>query len=246
MNTWRPILVTLCLIPVLMTGCRETPVPEAPEGTSEAGKEQAVTPVRPPELPPEESGTRVEAITEQARSMVSGLSQNLVASARATSDDTLASIGEEIQAKVIEMEPALSTHADLRQTVEQTLKALAGGEDSEVVGLYGQLTEAKLTPEQTELAGDFKDVLSAFVVQRNFAGVDGAEGEVSQIVSAFRDGNAAGAIVPLQGLAGKASLTPGQKELVSSLAESYAPALKGAGEAVQEGVKSLNNLLDRN
>ena len=58
----------------------------------------------------------------------------------------------------------------------------------------------------------------------------------------MRQGNITAAVPPLQKVAQNAGLTPSQKELVSSLADQYAPGLKKAAGTLQQGLKSLPSL----
>jgi hypothetical protein len=95
-----------------------------------------------------------------------------------------------------------------------------------------------LTPEQTRLSKDVYNLGSAYVVKRNFGSLQGSQGEVNQIVTALRKGNTTEALPPLKKIGQNATLTPPQKELLSSLTERYAPGLKRASE----GLKSIPGL----
>jgi hypothetical protein len=124
------------------------------------------------------------------------------------------------------------------------LQSLTAGKDSTALGQVFQVAQAatNLTPQQQQLAKDVGNLASAYVVQKNFSSLDGAQGDVASLVNALRQGNLTAAVPPLQKVAQNAGLTPSQKELVSSLADQYAPGLKKAAGSLQQGLKSLPSL----
>ena len=124
------------------------------------------------------------------------------------------------------------------------MQSLTAGEDSTALGQVFQVAQAatNLTPQQQQLAKEVGSLTSAFVVQKNFSSLDGAQGEVASVVNALRKGDITAAIPPLQKVAQNAGLTPSQKDLVSSLADQYAPGLKKAAGTLQQGLKSLPSL----
>jgi hypothetical protein len=82
------------------------------------------------------------------------------------------------------------------------------------------------------------NLASAYVVQKNFASLDGAQGDVASIVSSLRDGQITTAIPAIKNVATNAHLTDDQKTLITKIADQYAPGWKKAG-AVLDGLKKL-------
>ena len=92
------------------------------------------------------------------------------------------------------------------------------------------------------MAKDVGNLASAYVVQRNFSSLDGAQGDVATIVNSLRQGTITPALPALQSLGQNASLTPRQKDLIATLAEQYAPGLKKASDSLSKGLQSLQGL----
>ena len=107
---------------------------------------------------------------------------------------------------------------------------------------YQLAKSAVLTPEQIGLAKDVGNVASAYVVQKNFASLAGAQGDVASLVNSLRQGQLTSTLMPLQNIAKNAALTATQKELVSSLADQYAPGLKKAADTLNQGLDTLKKL----
>jgi hypothetical protein len=63
---------------------------------------------------------------------------------------------------------------------------------------------------------------------------------VGKIVTALRSADTATALTQMKQIASNASLTEGQKNLLNTIVQQYAPGLDNAGKALQEGVKGLN------
>lgn len=181
------------------------------------------------------------AVKDIASKEGTDLAQKLLATASQTKpDQLLQSIGKDVQTSVANLRQSLTSDATLQGSLDTVVQALVGNQDIKALDAYQKLTGAKLTPEQTELAKEVKDTISAFVVQKNFSGLADSESDVAKIVSALRQGDAVAAVPAIQKVATSAQLTGSQKELLTSLADQYAPGLKSAGKAVQEGVKPLN------
>jgi len=120
---------------------------------------------------------------------------------------------------------------------------LVGGKDSEALKPALQLAQTVgLTDSQVKLAKEVGNLASAFVVQRNFSALSGAEGDVATLVRSLRDGQYAATLAPLKNIMNNASLTPVQKDLISSIADHYAPSLKQAAGALQQGRQGLQGL----
>jgi hypothetical protein len=167
------------------------------------------------------------------------LGQKLLATAQNSSDSLLKDLSQEVQTSVTQLGQKLAGDTTLKASLDEALQSVLKGQDVPALEYYQKLVQAKLTPEQTTLVKQTGDVLSAFMVQKNFGALEGAQTEVSQIVNALRKGDAATAIPYIQKVAGNAQLTAPQKELLTNLADKYAPGLKNAAKSLQEGVKSL-------
>src|SRR5260221_536565 len=85
------------------------------------------------------------------------------------------------------------------------------------------LDTAKLTPEQLGLAKQVGNLASAYVVQKNFAALDGSQGDVANIVSSLRSGKIKSALPSLKNVAESAKLSDTQKQLITTIADKYAP-----------------------
>ncbi len=163
--------------------------------------------------------------------------------AEGKSDKVLASIGQDLAPKLNSLATALAGQPAAKSQVDATLKSLVSGDSAGAIEAVTALAQAKLTPEQTDLAKQVRDLAAAYVVQKDFSALEGVPGEVATVVGALRKGEVATALPALTNIAAKAKLTPAQKDLVNSIAEKYAPAgLKQAGDALQQGVKSIPGL----
>jgi hypothetical protein len=83
------------------------------------------------------------------------------------------------------------------------------------------------------------NVGSAYIVQRNFSSLEGAQGDVAQIVNSLRKGTPTAAIPAIQNVAQNAKLTPAQKEVATSLVNQYVPGVKKVSDFLGGGLKSL-------
>ena len=101
---------------------------------------------------------------------------------------------------------------------------------------------ATLTPEQKGLAKEAATLASAFVVQRNFAALEGAGGDVATLVTSLRKGEVASAVPAIQRIAKNANLTAPQKQLIGSMADQYAPGLRKAKDSLKKGLDGLQSL----
>ncbi len=168
------------------------------------------------------------------------LATKLAAAAPGKPDAVLNGLGGDLASSMKALTGSLGANKDLKGTLDSTVQSLLGGKDARAVAMLQKLTAAKLTPDQTKLAGDFKNVLSAYVTQKNFAGIKGTESDVAAIVSALRKGETATALPALRKFAQTATLSPAQKELLGGVVDSYAPGLKQAGDSLQKGLKGFN------
>ena len=130
------------------------------------------------------------------------LATNFLNAAQSSSDTQLSGLAGELVGKLQALEAAGGTNSAITSTVDSMLKSLTGGEDS--AGLTSALklaTAAKLTPEQVGLAKQVGNLASAYVVQKNFATLDGSQSDVATIVSSLRSGQVTPAIPALQNVA---------------------------------------------
>ena len=168
-----------------------------------------------------------------------GVVSGFLDSAKASSDSQLGSIASELTGKVEEL--ASSSQA-LKAPLESTLKSLTGGADSEgLTSAYNLVKGAKLTPEQLGLAKQVGNLTSAFVVQKNFASLEGAQGDVANIVKSLRQGNVTEAVPAIKNVTGNAHLTDGQKQLITTVGNKYVPGWEKAKGAM-DGLKKLPGL----
>jgi hypothetical protein len=167
------------------------------------------------------------------------LAAKFVDSAKAASDSQLGTIATELTGKMESLGTALSGNAAVKTALDSTLKSLTGGMDSDALtSAFSLVKSAKLTPEQLGLAKQVGNLASAYAVQKNFASLDGAQGDVATIVSSLREGKVTAAIPALKNVATNAHLTDGQKQLITKVADKYAPGWKKAGETL-DSVKKL-------
>ncbi|MCP5527990.1 MAG: hypothetical protein H7A47_14455 [Verrucomicrobiales bacterium] len=168
------------------------------------------------------------AVNEQLASGNADWSGALKSAVSGNTDTMLASLGGEIGRAAASLKQSFDGNAGLTEALNNGLRAALSGEgkSSEVLGLYDQLTAAGLTEEQKRLAKEVGNLTSAFVAQKNLSALDGADGQVAQLVNSLRKGDVKGVVPVAKDLATNAKLTPAQKDLLQGLSEKYAPALK--------------------
>jgi hypothetical protein len=167
------------------------------------------------------------------------LGAKLVDQAKASGDSHLGGLASELTDKIKSFGTSLGENSVVKGKLDEMLKSLTGGQDSAALGSAFKLaTAAKFTPQQTDLAKQVGNVASAFVVQKNFASLEGGQGDVATVVSSLREGKLTPAIPALKNIAGNNHLTDGQKQLVSVLTDKYAPGLKKAAGAL-DSIKKL-------
>jgi hypothetical protein len=215
--------------------------PAAPAVESTAPAHPAVESAAPAKPPTEAPAPTTSPAVKPA---VTDLSTQFAQAAAAQTDKLLGSIGGDLAGKVKSLSQSLGVNDALKSQLDGAMQSLTEGKDSTALGQVFQVAQAatNLTPQQQQLAKDVGNLASAYVVQKNFSSLDGAQGDVASVVNALRQGNITAAIPPLEKVAQNAGLTPSQKELVSSLADQYAPGLKKAAGTLQQGLKSLPSL----
>ena len=100
---------------------------------------------------------------------------------------------------------------------------MLGNKGGETLAAFQKLSQTKLTPEQTKLAKDVGHLGSAYLVHKNLGNLEGSQSDVAQIVHSLRKGNITEALPAVKKVSHNAKLTPAQKELLTSLADKYAP-----------------------
>lgn len=155
----------------------------------------------------------------------------------AKKDPTLQSIGSEL----VKSAQDLAKDQVLKGQLDPVLENLGLGNGPQTLAVLQKLGNASLTPAQTQSLKQFGQLASAYLVQDNFSGIAGLEGDVGSLVQALRTGDYTGAITPLQKLSQSNKLTQGQKDLVLGIADRYAPSVRKAGAAVKQGLDVLNS-----
>lgn len=162
---------------------------------------------------------------------------NFLNAAKAASDSQLGDIAAQLTGKVAKLESLLGTNSAIKARLDTMLTSLTGGQDSNALASAFSLVKgAKPTPEQLGLVKQVGNLASAYVVQKNFATLDGAQGDVATIVSSLREGKLTAAVPALKNVAGNANMTDGQKQLIKTVADKYAPGwekAKGAADAIK-------------
>lgn len=162
------------------------------------------------------------------------LTTGFLTQTKAAGDSQLTSLASELTGKLQSFGAALGTNAELKAKLDGVLKSFTDGKDiTALTNAFNLAAAAKLTPEQVGLAKQVGNLASAYAVQKNFASLEGAQGDVATIVNSLRAGEITKAAPAIQSIAQNAKLTPGQKELVGKLADNYAPGLKKAANAIK-------------
>lgn len=168
-----------------------------------------------------------------------GVAAKFVDVAKAASDSQLGDIATELTAKVQNLESALGGNSAIAGKLNGVLKSLTGGEDSAALtSAFKLASSAKLTPEQLGVAKQVGNLASAYVVQKNFATLEGSQGDVANIVSSLRSGKIKDAVPALKNVFESAKLTDNQKHLITTIADKYAPGLSKASGAM-DSIKKL-------
>lgn len=158
-----------------------------------------------------------------------------VDAAKASSDSQLGGIASELTSKVQSLGTATGGNSAITSKLNSTLASLTGGQDSTALASAFKLaSSAKLTPEQLGLAKQMGNLASAYVVQKNFATLDGSQGDVATIVTSLRAGKIKDAVPSLKNVATSAKLTDNQKQLITTITDKYVPGFSKASGAVNE------------
>ena len=168
-----------------------------------------------------------------------GLVAKFISAAQSAKDGQLGAIASELTGKMESFGSSLGANPAIKAKLDGTLKSLTGGEDSAALGSAFDLVKAaKLTPDQLGLAKQVGNLASAYVVQKNFASLAGGQGDVATIVSSLRGGHVTAAVPALKNVASNAHLSDGQKQLIGTVADKYAPGWQKAQGAI-DAIKKL-------
>lgn len=152
--------------------------------------------------------------------------------ATSRSDSALASLGADLGKTAGSLKQSLEGKSSLTEMLDTGIRAVLTGRDAEALGLYDKLTRADLTPAQEKLAREVQNLVAAFLTHKNLSALDGAQGQVGQLVTALRQGNLAAVTPAVQQLTQNLSLTPAQKDFLSTLTAKYGPAVKELGRSL--------------
>jgi hypothetical protein len=179
------------------------------------------------------------AFTPVVRAQDASLLSKFVSQTSTGGDKQLGSLASLLSDKVKAFGAALGDNDAVKGKLDGMVKSLIGAKDSDALNsAFGLVKEAKLTAPQMDLAKQVGNVASAFVVQRNFASLEGGQTDVANVVNALKDGKLTSAVSPLKNIAGNAHLTDPQKQLAGTLTDKYCPGLKKAAGAL-DGVKKI-------
>jgi hypothetical protein len=168
-----------------------------------------------------------------------GLVSNFLTAAKSASDGQLGAIASELTGKVQALGAAVGANDAIKGMLDNTLKSLTGGKDSAALThAFDLVKAAKLTPDQLGIAKQVGNLASAYVVQKNFATLEGSQSDIATLVSSLREGKLTAAIAPVKNIAGNTHLTDGQKTLIKTVADKYAPGLEKAKGTV-DAIKKL-------
>ncbi len=155
--------------------------------------------------------------------------------AKTSSDSQLGGIASELTSKVESLGSAVGGNSAVTGKLNSMLTSLTGGQDSAALtSAFNLVKGAKFTPEQLGLAKQVGNLTSAYVVQKNFASLEGQQGDVANIVTSLRSGKYKDALPSFKNVAASAKLSDTQKELIKSIEDKYAPGLSKASGALDE------------
>jgi hypothetical protein len=183
------------------------------------------------------------AVTEAGKASLANLGTQFTQSAAASSDKVLGSLGGDLVSKYTALDQSLGAGSTLKSQLTGSLQSLLGGKDSAALGTVFALSQAaNLTDAQKNLVTEASNLTTAFVVQRNFAALEGASGDVATIVNSLRKGEVVTAVPAIQKVAQNANLTAPQKALIGSVADKYAPGLRKAKDSLKQGIQGIKSL----
>ena len=162
-----------------------------------------------------------------------GLVSKFLTQAQSAKDGQLGTIASELTGKMQSLSTSLGANDMIKGKLDDVLKSLTGGKDSDALTpAFDLVKSAKFTPEQTGLAKEVGNVASAYVMQKNFASLEGSQTDVATIVSSLREGKITPAVPALKNVATNAHLTGPQKQIIGTVADKYAPGWRKTKDAV--------------
>ncbi|HTH47020.1 MAG TPA: hypothetical protein VMB21_05885 [Candidatus Limnocylindria bacterium] len=183
------------------------------------------------------------AVADAGKTSLASLGTQFTKTASASSDKVLGSLGGDLVSKFTALDQSLGMGSALKSQLTGSLQSLLAGKDSAALGTaFGLSQFAGLTATQKDLAKEAGNLATAFVVQRNFASLDGASGDVATVVNSLRKGELVTAVPAIQKISQNASLTAPQKALIGSIADKYAPGLRKTKDALQQGLQGVKSL----
>jgi hypothetical protein len=180
-------------------------------------------------------------VATQSPSAVTNLLGQLNSAAASGGDPTLKSLGGELGSKIQASHESLADNPKTQGQLSGALKSILGNKGGEALAAFQKLSQTKLTPEQTKLAKDVGHLGSAYLVHKNLGNLEGSQSDVAQIVYSLRKGNITESLPAIKKVSQNAKLTPAQKELLTSLADKYAPGASKESGALK-GVKGIPDL----
>ncbi len=166
----------------------------------------------------------------------------LLAAPGLKSDAVLSSVAGDLGSKVAGLGTSLASQPAAKEQLDNALKSLASGREVAALDLISKVSQARLTPEQAQAAMQVKDLATAYAVQRNFGSIQGAQDDVAQVVSGLRKGEVATVVPAVQKVLDNGKLTDPQRQLLTDLADRYAPGFKNVSETLTQGLKSIKGL----
>lgn len=241
MKTLPILLAGTAGVAVLLTACKKS------DSTAEQGKRAMPETQKALGTAADETKKNLSqaasTVAESAKSTVSDLTSKFAAMAKTQSDSVLAAIGQDLGAKAKSLVDACGGNESVKTNVEASLVSLQSGKDTQALAPAFQAAQGPgLTDGQKQIAKEFGNLASAFVVQRNFSSLQGSQGDVASLVNSLRGGQYSATLAPLKNIMNNASLTDSQKQILGSLTDQYAPALKQAAGSLQQTLKGLGGL----
>jgi hypothetical protein len=161
-------VLSLCAcvtVTLLVSGCGKSNTSDPAAQQNPAPSQSAQTPVAEPA---KVVSAPVQAEAKPAAAAVSDLTKSLADSAQAQAQTLVADLTRDLYAKAQSLTQSLGSESSTTEALNSAVKSLAENQDLQSLGFVQQLTQAKLTPEQTQVASEVRDLVSAIAVQKNF------------------------------------------------------------------------------
>lgn len=157
---------------------------------------------------------------------------------------TAKSVATENTTKAIDsLKDSFSGNKEASNLLSSAISSFKGGDTLKSLDTLNQLSELKLTDQQSQLVDEVKGTVSAYAMNQSFDTSDPElSGPVNNAIAAIKTGDKAGAAKSLGELYQMGSLTEEQKNVLSSVASDYAGVdLSKIGNAVNaaQSVKDM-------